>query len=331
MNFRKLSSPLIGLLCLAACGADAQPLQYTGTNMSGAEFGPITPGVAPKLAQDYSYPYPKEIDYFASKGMNVFRVPFHWEAMQRPMGGPLVQEELARLKFLVSDITSKGFVAIIDPHNYARYDGFCVSPADLASLWTGLAKEFKGDRRVWFGLMNEPHDMKDQHWLDIANASIAAIRKTGAKNFLLVPGDHWSGAHTWGWSDNATVMLGVKDPLNHWALDVHQYLDSDSSGTSEKIVSPTIGVERIKAVTEWCRKNKRQAFLGEFGTAPTEEAKVAVQNMLRDMEKNRDVWLGFTWWSAGPRWGDYMYAIEPVKGEDRPQLGYLQPHLQKKP
>jgi len=49
--------------------------------------------------------------------------------------------------------------------------------------------------------------------------------------------------------------------------------------------------------------------------------------MLTYMEKNRDVWIGYTWWSAGPWWGNYMFTIEPDKGVDRPQMSYLLPHL----
>ncbi|HEY0866179.1 MAG TPA: glycoside hydrolase family 5 protein [Fimbriimonas sp.] len=325
---------ITALGALGAAQTISKPLAFTGVNLAGAEFGPHRPGEAPIFGQDYEYPHENEVLYFASKGMNVFRIPFRWEAMQRKMGGELVPEELARLRKAVAAVTDKGLVAILDPHNYARYDGKVLGGGDIgakdfAFFWSRLAKEFKADSNVWFGLMNEPHDLPSKDWLDAANAAIAAIRAAGAKNLILVPGNHWSGAHSWGWSDNATVMLEVRDPIERYAFDVHQYLDKDSSGTSKEIVSPTIGVERLRAMTDWCRKHKRRAFLGEFGTSASEEARVAVQNMLRSMEANRDVWLGFAWWAAGPRWGDYMYSIEPKNLIDRPQLEYLRPHLQR--
>ena len=40
-----------------------------------------------------------------------------------------------------------------------------------------------------------------------------------------------TGAWTWVSSDNDTVVgLGVKDPLNNYVFEVHQYLDADGGG-----------------------------------------------------------------------------------------------------
>lgn len=47
--------------------------------------------------------------------------------------------------------------------------------------------------------------------------------------------------------------------------EMHQYPDSDSSGTSTTCVSPTIAVERLRAATEWLKANNLKGFLGEFG------------------------------------------------------------------
>lgn len=340
MKSRLWGAAVFGLLFLllanggrvAAQSSPRRPLPFTGTNLAGAEFGQLKPGLPPIHGQDYAYPHENEVNYFASKGMNVFRIPFHWEALQHTPRTELVAEELARLKGIVDVITQKGHIAILDPHNYARFHGKVIgaeySIEDFAFFWERLAGVFRGNRRVWFSLMNEPHDMQSQHWLDAANAAIAAIRKSGAKNLILVPGNHWSGAHSWVSSDNDDVMLKIKDPANHYIYDVHQYLDSNSSGSKPEIVSPTVGAARLRAFVDWCRKNKKRAFLGEFGTAASEEARVAIKNMLTAMEKDSDVWVGFAWWAAGPRWGDYMFSIEPKDLQDRPQLGYLMPHLQ---
>ena len=71
------------------------------------------------------------------------------------------------------------------------------------------------------------------------------------------------------------------------------------------------------------------ALLGEFGVAASEDGQKALEDMLVSMEKDRDVWEGFTWWSAGAWWGDYMFNLEPKDGKDRPQMAWLVPHLQK--
>ena len=47
--------------------------------------------------------------------------------------------------------------------------------------------------------------------------------------------------------------------------EMHQYLDSDGSGTSATCVSSTIGAERLAAATSWLQANNLKGFLGEIG------------------------------------------------------------------
>jgi endoglucanase len=205
-----------------------------------------------------------------------------------------------------------------------------VGAADFADFWQRLALEFKSDPYVWFGLVNEPHDMPSRQWYDAANACIAAIRAAGANNLILVPGNSWSGAHSWkqgGEKSNAKGILSIKDPLDYWAVEVHQYVDADSSGTHRQIVSPTIGSERLREFVQWCREHKRRAVLGEFGVPVVPDGEACLHDMLSSMERDIDVWLGWTWWAAGSRWGEYLFTIEPKNGQDRPQMAWLRPHL----
>jgi endoglucanase len=95
---------------------------------------------------------------------------------------------------------------------------------------------------------------------------------------------------------------------------MHQYLDSDGSGTSATCVSGTIGQERLQSATAWLRTNNKKAFLGEFGAGANDVCKSAVTGMLDYMEANSEVWLGAEWWAAGPWWGDYIYSMEPPAG-----------------
>ena len=55
------------------------------------------------------------------------------------------------------------------------------------------------------------------------------------------------------------------DPDKNFALEIHQYLDADGSGSDTSVVSPTIGVDRLTAVTQWAQANGMHLFLGEFG------------------------------------------------------------------
>lgn len=52
---------------------------------------------------------------------------------------------------------------------------------------------------------------------------------------------------------------------------MHQYLDSDGSGTSETCVSATIGAERLAAATAWLQQTGLKGFLGEIGAGSNDD------------------------------------------------------------
>ena len=329
----------LGLLLaggLLAGGLAAEPLPFTGVNLAGGEFYGPKPDVRPIYGKNFIYPGVAEYAYFAWHGANVFRLCFHWETIQPQANGELDAEMLGHLKTAVKLATDKGLVVLLDPHNYARYYGKVLgtpeAPAAIfADFWTKLAGVFRDDPHVWFGLVNEPNGLSAAAWFDIANEAVAAIRKAGATNLILLPGTAYSGAHSWqsDWygGANAASVAKVKDPIDHLAIEVHQYLDGDSSGSKPEIKSPTIGSERLKGFVQWCRANKYRAFLGEFGVPGNEAGKVALEDMLTAMERDSDVWLGWTWWAAGAWWPkDYMFTIQP-SGGDKPQMKWLIPHL----
>lgn len=330
-HFRISLGTFIFLVILSTAAFSQLP--FTGVNLAGAEFGGShLPGT---YNQHYTYPIRAEVDYFVGKSMNTFRLPFKWERLQHSEFADLNAAELSRIKNFVEYATSKNAYTILDPHNYARYYGQVIGkelPVEaFADFWQKLASEFKENSLVIFGLMNEPHGMETELWLSDANAAIEAIRSTGAENLILVPGNAYTGAHSWtsNWygTPNGTVMQNVVDPLDNYAFDLHQYFDDNSSGTSESCVNTTIGSQRLKNVTNWLRQHNERGFLGEFGVSTNETCLQALDDMLAYMDENSDVWLGWTYWAAGPWWGDYMFSIEPRNGQDRPQMDILEQHL----
>lgn len=70
---------------------------------------------------------------------------------------------------------------------------------------------------------------------------------------------------------------------------MHQYLDTDGSGTSADCVSSTIGAERLQDATEWLRSNGKIGMLGEFAGGVNEQCETAVKGMLDFMSENTDV------------------------------------------
>jgi endoglucanase len=123
------------------------------------------------------------------------------------------------------------------------------------------------------------------------------------------------------------VLLGVVDPGDNYAFEVHEYLDSDYSGTHPSCVSGTFGSEGLKGFNDWLHTNNKRGFLGEFGGSSDATCLAAVDDMLGFIDQNKDAWLGWTWWSAGPWWGSYMFSVEPQNGMDAAQLATLVKHL----
>jgi endoglucanase len=307
---------------------------YVGVNLAGAEFSDRKlPG---NYNNDYIYPNSGEVDYFIEKGMTIFRLPFHWERLQQSQHAEFEIQEQMRMDEFVNYATSKGAYVLIDPHNFARYYGNIIGESKVpvsayTDFWSKLASHYRENDKVIFGLMNEPNTMSTELWLSDANAAIQAIRATGATNLILVPGNAWSGAASWGqnWygTPNAIAMLQIIDSGNNYAFETHAYLDSDGSGTVETCVSSTIGSERMSYFTSWLRKYNKRGFLGEFGGSTTDTCLKALDNMLSYLEKNSDVYLGWSYWAAGPWWNDYIFSVEPDENGDRPQMMVLSNHL----
>jgi endoglucanase len=302
-----------------------------GVNLAGAEFGSNVPGV---FGVDYTYPTHTEIDYYASKGMQVIRLPFLWERLQHSENAALDSTELARLDDVVNYATGKGLKIEIEPHDYGYGFGALIGSAQtpnsaFADFWGKLAQHFSANANVVFGLMNEPHDQSASTWLTSANTAIAAIRSAGAMSQeILVPGSYWDGAWTWTSTDNAAVIgTGVQDPAHNFAFEAHQYLDADGSGTHPGAVSATIGVERLTAITQWAEATGNHLFLGEVGVTTDQTSLTAFDGMLSYMQQHPDAWQAVTYWAGGPWWGNYMFSIEPQNGVDKPQMDVLVQHL----
>jgi endoglucanase len=319
---------------------------YRGVNLAGAEFAvdPDGNGTLPgTFGQTYIYPDSTYVNgynspsYFAQKGMTVFRLPFRWERLQPARNQAFNPAELGRLTTTVANLRKTGAAVLLDPHNYARYGTALIGSqsvpnADFADLWARLATQFKNDPLVIFGLMNEPHDMPTEQWVSAANAAIAAIRTAGASNLIFVPGNAWTGAYSWtdNWygTANGVALLNINDPANNYAFEVHQYLDANSSGGGQTCVSTTIGSQRLTGFTNWLKNNNKKGFLGEFGGGANATCNAAIDDMLKHIESNASVWLGWSYWAAGPWWGNGYPSIEPHNNQDAYQMMALIPHLQ---
>lgn len=307
---------------------------YYGVNFSGAEFGVSTDYAFNKSSSQTWFPQ-GHYDYFKNKGFNFIRLPISWDKLQPTLKQDFDATYAALLKKAVTQATSIGQSIVIDIHNYARKNGKVIGSPDLpisafADLWSRLALLYKDNALVLFGLCNEPHDMATSQWVQAANAASKAIRDQGAMNQILVAGNYWSGSTSWLNNE----MVSYQDPLNNYLIEIHCYLNSNGSGATEDVVSPTILKDRLTPIVNWCRKNNKKFILGEFSTGTKDpNAKAAIQDGLTFLKNSADVCAGFCWWSnigsAPPNDPWTPYAINPsldYKTEDS-KVAWLTPFL----
>jgi endoglucanase len=139
---------------------------------------------------------------------------------------------------------------------------------------------------------------------NLNQAAINGIRAAGATSqTIFVEGNSYTGAWTWVSSGTDTAMGALTDPHDNIIYEMHQYLDSDGSGTHSTCVSTTIGQQRLVAATNWCRSNKKNCIIGETAAGSNSVCLSAIEGMLSYMKANNDVWRGWLLWGGGPWWG----------------------------
>ncbi|OKL56607.1 putative endo-beta-1,4-glucanase B [Talaromyces atroroseus] len=257
----------------------------------------------------------ESIQILIDAGLNIFRVPFLMERMiPNEMTGSLDTDYFDGYSEVIEYITNQGAYAVIDPHNFGRYYGNLItSTSDFEAFWATLATQFASNDKVIFDTNNEYYGFEESDVVALNQAAINGIRGVGATTqYIFAEGNQYTGA--WTWTTYNTGMSNLTDPSNLLVYEMHQYLDSDGSGTSDACVSSTIGQERVEDATAWLIENNKTAILGEYAGGANSVCEEAVTGMLDYLADNSNVWLGALFWSAGPWWGSYIFSLEPPSG-----------------
>ncbi|KAI1490441.1 endoglucanase 1 [Biscogniauxia mediterranea] len=336
----------LSLLASILSGASAT-IYYAGVAESGGEFGvwsaDATPGTGLPGTFGVEYKFIDEagVDVHVDQNhLNLFRIAFLFERMcplDTGLGSTFNETHFDFFKQAVDYVTiTKGAYAILDPHNYMRYndpssqpysgsiignasDPTAATTEQFGEFWGELAGRFADNEKVIFGLMNEPHDMPSSLVLENNQAAIDAIRATGAENLIIMPGNSWTGGHAWteGSDPNSAIMYRFNDPLNNTAIDIHEYLDVDYSGSHSECVSDP--ATNLAALTEWLKTYQLKAFITEFGGHNNTGCDDMLADMVNYMAEN-DEYIGWTAWAAGPFWGTSSPCCT-----DSAQLGSFEP------
>jgi endoglucanase len=217
--------------------------------------------------------------FYKDDHMNIFRLPVGWQYLvNNNLGGTLDSTNLGYYDQLVQSCLSTGAYCIIDIHNYARWNGGIIGQGgptndQFVSVWKQLATKYASQSRIWFGTMNEPHDVPSiTTWAATVQAVVTAIRNAGATSqFISLPGNDWQSAGAVINDGSAAALSTVKNPdgtTTNLIFDVHKYLDSDNSGTHTECVTNNID-DAFAPLATWLRQNGRQAILTETGGGNT--------------------------------------------------------------
>lgn len=169
----------------------------------------------------------------------------------------------------------------------------------FGEFWGELASRFKHNEKVIFGLMNEPWGTNTSLVLKNDQAAIDHIRAAGCEQLILAPGNDWTGGHSWydnGENSNANWMWKLRDPIHNTAIDIHEYLDVDFSGSHVDCVSdPRIFLANL---TTWLENHHLKAMITEFGGSNTTGCYDMLKVLVDYMEDN-PVYIGWSMWAAG--------------------------------
>lgn len=261
---------------------------------------------------------------------------------------------------LLQTLTHAKVNTIVDLHAYMRYskfgehysgcgaegpcpDGTLVTDEKAwQSVWSKLLARIQKDvdidqRYLMLDLVNEPVGVPDDSVFTIQTSLIKMLRTQGFTGYILVEGNAWTGLHSWTnakWTGqngqtwtNSTLFsranfakAGITD-LSHVLINVHQYLDSDYSGTHQNCLTDlnTTGDNgfNLTAFTNYLQENQLQAIVTEFGTGEDRAScaaplKAFMQYMQDNSSKNKDYgFAGWTIWSTGHGWGNYNLRVKP--------------------
>jgi len=322
---------------LLVSSAALAKILYAGVDESGGEFGvfsstgPLGFGLPGRFGVDYAFINKSTVDiYVKTEKINFFRVAFLVERMcpvnqitGKGLGARFNETYFAEYKDAIDYITvTHGKYALLDPHNYMRYndprgqpfsgsvignssDPRAATTLEFAEFWFELASRFRDNEKVVFGIMNEPNSMPTSLVLQNDQAAIDAIRLAGAPQLILAPGNGFTGGHSWtqvsqGDDPSSDFFGNLTDPLHNTAIDIHEYLDVDFSGSHAECTQA--GPTNLAALTTWLQQHNFKAVISEFGAGNNANCLGFVDGLLTYLEQN-DVYIGWSAWAAGPLWG----------------------------
>jgi len=324
----------------AQSGTTSQPSNYfRGINLFGGWQGGY--GGSDTFAST------ADLDYYHAKGLDWFRVPLRWEALQPTLNAPLDATYLAKMDALVAAASTRGQHVSFTLINQGTYNGNNLGSAQVPytafnDVWTRMATHYQSNTSVYaYDLMNEPwHTVS---WPTASQGAINAIRAIDPTTPIITQpldnqpfrydsafvgytgGNIWYAAHVYGDRDCAPA-----DPSGwgQYALDY-----TSDCGT------PDVLVNRVAPFVNWCKNTGNTCVVSEYGipgnwtsgtasgvtwgTPRTDQSQwnTMLDHLLTYLGTNH---ISGNYWEAGPC-GD-INSASPSNGVDAPQMSVLAAH-----
>ena len=256
-----------------------QPVRLLGVNRSGSEYACMDGRGSFDGPDDAA-----SIAAMASWHINAVRVPLNEDCWLGINGAPAAYSGpnyRQAIGTYVRRLHAAGLYAIVDLHWSAQgtlpADGRTGQGRQMADLdhapafWSSVATVFRSDSAVVFDLFNEPHDISWDCWQNGCVTSDATgrwqvagfqslvdgVRRTGARNPVLVAGNRWSGDLR-GWPH------GVHDPAQQLAASWHVYYPGPRlDSLRDLVVRPVAGSYPVVA-SEFGEKDCARDWVEDF-------------------------------------------------------------------
>ncbi|KAI8962395.1 glycoside hydrolase family 5 protein [Daldinia sp. FL1419] len=301
-------------------------VQFLGVSITGGEFGCKNDGTCPvgstKLPNDG---VTQMWHFVGDDAVNILRMPISWQFLVNDnLGGKLDSSNFDDYDRLMQACLATGAYCMIDIHNYGRWNGKIIGqggPTDdqFVNLWQQLAEKYSDEDKVIFELMNEPHDIDMDTWAETCQQVVTAIRKAGAtKQMILLPSSSSGNVAILAKDDNVEQLLDIKNPdgsTDNLLLDIHAYLDKDSSGTDKQC--STDNTDSFTDLAKYLRKKGRKGLVSQTGASQDSSClkMFCAQNTL--INNNSDVFVGIVGWGAGSFETSDALSLTPSRKDGR--------------
>ena len=323
-----------------------------GYNLSGFEFA--------NTPTQGDYPTNADANTFAKTfSAKIIRVPFRMEYCTDLDGNLNNPTYLNAVNDFIQTLISNNsdIQVLLDMHNYMRYcpntsAGNCgtyITGTALSNAWKNIAQYLpvvkNNPNTVWLDLMNEPNgvDMPASLTFENEMAAFITLRQNHINNPIALEGTDWTGLHSWVSSGNASVFTvsAINTALQtagvaagQYAIEVHQYLDPDFSGTSPVcIANATLNAQiNFSQFTDWLQDNPVPVILGETGGGLNQVCIDDMSTLYNDAVQNpysaaatNGGFSAITYWGGGQAWGSsYFLGIQPISSLNTPgMIGYF--------